>query len=260
MAIKIVIANNKGGIGKTSTSINLADIYTRSGYKVLVIDADPQGNTTSTFGAKTEDTYTMCDVLQEQCEPREAIQQTAFCDIIPNEIVTENLQLQLTSQIGGINCIKKIARKVDKDYDFIIIDTPPAGGLFMQAALTAGDYLIIPIFPSIYSMDGLANMAGVINKIIEETNENLKVLGILLCKYDGRTSTSKDVWEQLKSIAEMLGTESFDTKIGTDENINKAQGERASLFDKYKSSRGANDYVALAMEIIDKMNIDRKGN
>lgn len=254
MAEKIAIANAKGGIGKTSTSVNTADALIHAGYKVLMVDLDPQGNSTSMYKAVVEDETTMYDLLKKEATAKEAIQHTAFGDIIPNETKTQNLAGEIQNQLGGFNILKKALKEVEADYDFIIMDTPPAVGIFMTLALTAADYLIVPMFPNKFSVDAVVPMRNAIADVKDNTNEKLNVLGLLLCNYDGRKNSSKFTKENLNEIADVLNTKAFETVIGTDSAVENAQNEINSLFESYPKCRAVSDYLAYVKEIIDRIN------
>jgi chromosome partitioning protein len=259
MAIKISITNQKGGVGKTTTTINLADALKHFKYNVLVVDLDPQCNSTDTYGAKTEDEYTIYDVLDNKCKTEESIQHTPLGDVIPGDkLLADNLD-HFTSKMSRELLLKRKLSEVDDDYDFIIIDTPPTLGLYMVNALAASDGCVIPIQAERYSISGLNELFETVKKIKDAgVNEDLEVYGTLITKFDTRNSLDKDLRNGLPEIASQYGFRNFESYIRISQDIKKVQnmvfkeGEEVnrSLFSNYASSNAAADYVAFTKELL----------
>lgn len=246
----IAIANQKGGIGKTTTAINIADCLQHKGKKVLFLDLDPQCNSTGTYQAKIKDVATMCDVFAGNVEPKDAIQKTSMGDIIAGDPLLSNDEARYQSTMGGYNKAKNICKKVSKDYDYCIIDTPPNLGIYMINALNAANTVIIPIQADNYAIEGLTGVLRTIKDVQENANDALKIEGVLLTRYDARTNLDKETREQLPEICKTIGLPLFDIAIRTDQTIKEAQAAKMSLFDAAPKSKGAKDYELLVETLL----------
>ncbi len=253
MSYKIVIANQKGGVAKTTTAVNIADALMYMQYKVLLIDLDPQGNATSVFKGENEDGKegTVLDVILERKKIRECIRHTSFGDIVESNRELSNWDGQLISAPGGTKRIKKAIRDVDGEYDFIIMDTPPNLSASMRNALFAADGIIAPLQAKRFALDGLSDFLDTVEELKMDGNESLQILGILLTMYDQRNKQDREVKEALPSIGESLGIHIFKTVIRTCQDIENAIAESKSLFRTKGNSNGANDYADLVLEIMD---------
>ncbi len=256
MSIKIAIANQKGGVGKTTSAVNIADALRHLKYKVLFLDLDPQHNATNTYGAKIEDTASIVDVLKKDCEIKEAIQTVPLGDIITGDSLLAQEESYFNTQKAREHILKKILKDAEDDYDFIIMDTPPNLGIYMINALTAADGVIIPIKAEQYAIDGLSLLIDTINEVIDVLNEDLKIYGVALNVYDTRNSLDKDVMNVLPEVGAQKGFSVFKTPIRINQDVKKVQSLRGenvdrSLFDNYPSSNAAIDYVNLTKEILE---------
>jgi chromosome partitioning protein len=267
MAIKIAIANQKGGVGKTTTSINVADALKHFGFKVLFIDLDPQHNSTSTYGATIDGVNTIVDVLKKDCEIKEAIQHTQLGDIIAGDGILSQEEKYFDSQKARENLLKKQLKAVESEYDYVIMDTPPNLGIYMINALTAADGCVIPIKAEQYAVDGLGLLVDTINDVVEELNNNLKIYGVLLNVYDARNSLDKDINGILPEVGEKKGFKVFHTPIRISQDVKKVQSmsdvikedgsvikANRSLFENYSMSNAAIDYVNVTKEIMEVAN------
>lgn len=246
-----MIANQKGGVGKTSTALNLADALIHCNYDVLFVDLDPSCNSSSTYGTIREGENTIYDLMNGRCTSTEAIQKTAFGDIISGDTLLAEDEYKFLNKAGGYNIVKKALKEVDENYDFIIMDTPPNLGIFMVNALTAADGCIIPIKADAYSIDGMGMLIGTINDVMENSNPNLSIYGVLLTHYDKRANLDKQVWSQLPAIGEEMGLKIFKNPIGVCQDIKKAQSLKQSLFEYNSNCQGAIDYANLAKEVLE---------
>lgn len=246
----IAVANQKGGIGKTTTGLNTADALIHCNYHVLYIDCDAQCNSSSSYGAVIEDQETLSDLMTGVRTARECIQHTEFGDIIAGDSNLPGVEVSLMNKPGGFTKLKKAIKEIRDDYDFIIIDTPPNLGTMMLNALSAADGVIIPVKADKYSIDGLNLLLNTISDVKENTNENLEIYGVLLTSYDSRTSLGTSMWEQLPAIGKANGFHVFRHPIRTCQAIVDAQAEGTSLFEKAPSSNGAIDYAEMVHELL----------
>lgn len=253
MAIKIAIVNQKGGVGKTTTAINIADALKHCDYRVLFADLDPQSNSTSTYQANVEGEYTMYDVLDGKCEAAEAIQNTQFGDILVGDPALSELEFKLMQRPNGFMAVKKALKSIEDNYDFIIMDTPPNLGVFMGNALTAANGIIVPVLAEKYAVDGLNKLIETYNDVLESTNPELKIYGVLLTAYDSRTKLGKDTWKLLPEIGENYGFHVFRNPVRTCQNVRDAQSEQVSLFEQYGSCNAAIDYANVVKEILEEV-------
>lgn len=254
MATKIAITNAKGGVGKTTSSINIADALMYIGYKVLFIDLDPQANSTSIYKGTTiieEGEKTLYDVFEGASSISECIQHTDFGDILASDNRLAEKDAVYQTKIGGNKILKKALKEIDDDYDFIIMDTPPNIGAYMRNAIYSADGCICPVVPKKFAFDGLATLLNTIENIKEDGNDNLKVYGILLTVYDKRNAQDKALKNELPKIGESLGYNVFDTAIRTCQDVEKALVDCKSLFRTKGNSNGAVDYVSVVKELLE---------
>lgn len=255
MAIVITIANQKGGIGKTTTVINISDALNRIGYKVLTLDMDPQCNTTSQFDAKIDGEYTMHDILmdeKDEIDVKETIQHTKMGDIIPGDYLLANDQYKLMQNKAGHFCLKKkVVKKLENDYDFIVIDTPPTLGILMTCSLVSATGLIIPLQAEKYSLDGLSLLIDTVNDVIDNINPELEIYGTLITEYDQRNNSDKEMAKQLPVIASQLGMRNFRTPIRKCQEIRKASACKESLFDFAPKCNAVIDYTQMVKELLE---------
>lgn len=250
----LAIANQKGGIGKTTSAINIADAIRHKGHTVLFLDLDPQCNSTGTFKAQIDGVATMADVFSGDVEPTDAIQTTEMGDIIPGDPLLANDEAKYQSTMAGFNKVKNICKKVGANYEFCIIDTPPNLGIYMINALNAANGVIIPIQADNYAIEGLTGVIKTIKDVQENGNDNLKIEGVLLTKYDARMNLDKETRAQLPAICNSIGLPLFDIAIRTDQTIKDAQAAKVSLFDVAPKCKGAMDYDTLVDMLINEQN------
>lgn len=245
----IVIFNNKGGVGKTTACINISDALHTRNLRTLVVDMDPQANTTSTFNVTTDGKCTITDVLAKGSSHsiKEAIVSTSMGDIVPSDYELNGIE----DAIGGarLAVLKQKLQEVSEDYDFCIIDTPPNIGNFTLTALLSADEYILPICgDSDYAIDGIGNAFKSIADVLE-VNTSLKYDGLLMTSYDKR-KTKSDVrnWNLIVESGAQL--KPFSRPIRVDANIGEAQRKKISMQAQFHNSSASTDYRVIADEII----------
>ncbi|MBE6880020.1 MAG: ParA family protein [Ruminococcaceae bacterium] len=248
MAITIAITNQKGGVGKTTTCSAFCGGLTDCGHSVLAIDLDPQGNLSFSLGADAEDNYTMYDVFKGNCDIKEAIQCTPNCDVVAANILLSGCELELTG-VGREYILREALSKVEDDYDYIIIDTPPALSILTINAYTAADQLIIPMIAEILSLQGIAQLKETIFAVKKYYNKNLEIKGILLNKYNPRLILTKEVEELATMIAQQLDTKILDAKISTSVVLAEAPAHGVTIIDYAPRSKACAEYRKLISEI-----------
>lgn len=237
----IAVTNQKGGVGKTTTATALATGLNRKGKKTLIMDLDPQCNTTDTFRALIHDQATMYDVLVAGDPIEEAIQHTDIGDIVAGDPLLADAEQKLSQQ-GREYRLKEAMETLPEEYDFIIIDTPPNLGVLLTNALTAANSCIIPITPERFSFQGLDELDKTIARVRKYSNHELEIDGLLLVKSDLRRRLTKEAQKNLPAICESLDTKVFKTYIREAEAVRQAQERRTSLFNWAPDSTAAEDY------------------
>lgn len=243
----IAITNQKGGIGKTTSSTALSAILSSRGYKTLLIDADPQGNSSDTFRAEIEGVATLYDVMVEGTSSiEEAIQHTEIGDVLASDDLLEEADARLEKKgISGYtmlkNAIDHLQQNEENAYDYIIIDTPPAINHILRNVLVAADEVILPMKVGRYSFQGINKLVAGINDA-KTLNPNLKIAGVLRVEFDPRTHIGKDTSEALTQVSQALNTKVFDSYIRRDISVPEAQDERTTLLSYSKSCRAERDY------------------
>ncbi|MCX7951218.1 MAG: AAA family ATPase [Clostridiales bacterium] len=245
----ISIFNQKGGVGKTTTSINLSAYLASFGKKILSVDIDPQGNTTSGFGVDKESLeYSMYDVIMG-VEPNKAmVEVNENLYLLPSNVELAGAEIELTAKINRESKLKDALYKVKDDFDYIFIDCPPSLGLLSINALTASDSVIIPIQCEFYALEGVGQLMNTIQLVKKSLNNNLEIQGVVMSMFDGRTNLSIEVVEEAKKY--------FKGKVYTTivpRNVKLAEapshGVPIMLYDK--NSRGAEAYQELAKEFLE---------
>ena len=247
-----VVTNQKGGVGKTTTSTALASIFQSMGKRTLLIDADQQGNSSDTYRAQIEGHATLYDVLLEvdRIPLKDAVQKTEMGDIVASDPLLREGDVKLASDIDGVYRLSEAIEQLE-GYDYVVIDTAPALNHILYNCLIASDEVIIPVTADRYGLQGLAQLSEAVRKIQKRQNPKLKIAGLLLVKYNGRTLLSREVSQSLEKIAEDMGTKVFATKIRESTKTREAQAMRKSLIDYAGKSTTAEDYQDFVKELLE---------
>ena len=249
MAKITAIINQKGGVGKSTTSQSLAAGLSLKGFKVLLIDMDSQGNLSFSTGANKA-AVSILEVLKQEAPAADAIQGVGNLDIIPASISLAGADMQLT-EMGKEYRLREALEPIKKNYDYIIIDTPPALGILTINALTAADDIIIPAQADIYSIDAIGQLYNTVKAVQQYTNKNLSIKGILLTRYSDRTILSRDLSDMIQQTAEQLHTKLFKATIREAIGIKEAQANKKDIFAYSSNSKVAADYMQLVDEFLE---------
>ncbi len=245
----ITITNQKGGVGKTTTAAALLSSFAVRGASVLGIDLDPQGSLGFSLGLDIEKCTTVFDVFREKVDVNDAIHSTGLCDMLPSNILLSAAEQQFT-QPGREFMLKAAIARIKKHYDYIIIDTPPALNILTVNAYVATDSIIIPMAPEILSLLGVSQIKDTIESVRSYYNSNLKILGILLNRYDKRLNLNREVSELVEQISNQLGTQVFDVKIRSGVAVAEAPAHGASVITYAPFSNPALDFEKLCNTIV----------
>ena len=252
MGKAIAIFNQKGGVGKTTTNINLAACLALQGKKILILDIDPQGNTTSGVGVPKKGLeYTTYDVLiDDKLEPSKAIQHTGVdgLDIIPASVELAGAEIELVQLEGREKRLKKALEKIKKDYDYIFIDCPPSLGLLTINSLTAVDSVLIPIQCEFYALEGVSQLMSTISLVKKNLNPDLEIQGVILSMFDGRTNLSIQVVEEVKKY---FREKVYTTVIPRNVRLAEAPSYGLPIVEYDPKSTGAQAYREFAEEFLE---------
>ncbi|MEA5083835.1 MAG: ParA family protein [Lachnospiraceae bacterium] len=249
MSIIITLTNQKGGVGKTTTSSALVTGLSLNGYKVLGVDLDPQGNLGFCLGVDVENTTTIYEVFKGQASIEDAICKTEFGDIIPSNILLSGAELEF-NRSGREYLLKEYLEPLKQKYDFIVIDTPPALNILTVNAYVASDFLIVPMIPEILSLLGVTQLRETVETVKRFYNEKLVVMGLLLTKFNGRTNLAKEVSEMADQIAEQLDTKVFNSRIRAGVAVAEAPAHGESILLYAPRSKPTIDYVNFVEEVL----------
>lgn len=251
----IAIANQKGGVSKTTTTLAMANVLQKKGYKTLIVDTDIQGNTSGVYKAQMNETETLYDVIFE--EPRssgfESIQTTEAGDIIASDPLLIQAESKLSENQESICYLKEGLDRIRETgvYDFIIIDTNPYIGSMLYSSLIAADQVIVPMEADIFSLEGVDMFQETMASVKENYNPDLKMVGYLLTQFNPRVVLSREIREDLHAKTEELGTYLFDTTIRSSQKVKDAQASRKPLLEYAPKSTSAIDYIKFVEEYLE---------
>ncbi len=252
MAKTVSILNQKGGVGKTTTAVNLSAAIGAKGFRVLLADIDPQGNSTSGYGInKREIKKSSYELLTGEIKPYDAVLKTEFegVDLIPANMNLAGAELEIIDMHNRESLLKNAIMQVWEDYDYIFLDCPPSLGLITLNALTASDTFLVPIQCEYYALEGLSQLMSTVRKIKRLYNSYLDIEGVLLTMYDGRLNLTQQVVREVKKF---FPQKVYSTTIPRNVRLSEAPsyGQPIIYFDR--SSKGAAAYTALCEEFLSK--------
>lgn len=250
MGYVIALANQKGGVGKTTTSVNLGACLADAGKKVLLIDLDPQGNATSGLGIDKKDIdESVYDVLINDVDLKKVILHSSHqgLDIVPTTIALSGAEVELTNLMARETRLKDAFGDVKDECDYILIDCPPSLGLLTINAFTACDSILIPVQSEYYALEGLSQLLNTIKLVRKHFNSALKIEGVLLTMYDKRTNLGQQVNAEVKKY---FGDQVYETIIPRNVRLSEAPSHGQAIVDYDKRSTGAKVYQQLAKEVL----------
>lgn len=245
----ISIANQKGGVGKTTTSVTMSAMLAKKGKKVLLIDADPQGNATSGIGVERGQEVSVYEVLTTEMSMRDTIQETHVknLDICPSNINLAGAEVELVSMMSREHRLKEKINEIKDEYDYIIIDCPPSLGLITLNAFTASDSILVPIQCEYYALEGLGQLINTINLVKRHLNKDLVIEGALLTMYDMRTKLSNQVVNEVKNF---FNNNVYTTVIPRNIRLSEAPSYGIPITEYDARSKGAKAYEKFVKEFL----------
>ena len=254
----ISVANQKGGVGKTTTTINLSTMLAKKGKKVLLIDADPQGNATSGVGAEKEVEYSTYDILVSDVEMVQALEKTIIKNLLvcPSNINLAGAEVELVSMMSREQRLKEKLEEIKDKFDYILIDCPPSLGLITLNAFTASDSVLIPVQCEYYALEGLGQLLNTVNLVKKHLNKNLEVEGALLTMYEARTNLSNQV---VKEVKKYFGDKVYKTVIPRNVRLSEAPSYGMPITEYDPRSKGAKTYEKFTKEFLKINDAEKKG-
>ena len=249
MAKIIAVTNQKGGVGKTTSAVNISAGLALMGRKVLLVDIDPQGNSSSGFGVEAATNKSVYDVLMGNATVKEARVKTKWCDVLPTDNNLAGAEIELVATEGREYILKNALDKVRDEYDYIFIDCPPSLALLTLNALVACDTVLVPMKCEYYALEGLSQLTHTIRTVKRSMNRDIDFEGILLTMYDGRTNLTIQVAEEIKKF---FGPKVYKTVIPRNVRLSEAPSHGLPIFAYDRLSRGAESYGNVCKEIDEK--------
>jgi chromosome partitioning protein len=248
----LAIANQKGGVGKTTTAINLGAALALRGFKTLLIDLDPQANSTMSYLDIREVSRSLYDVLADEgCAVGDIMQATTVQNLsmVPSRIGLAKLEAKLVGEVDAHYRLKDRIEPARKTHDIILIDCPPALGLLTVNALVAATHLLIPIQSSYFALEGTDDLLETVEKVRGRANPGLEIIGVLITMHDRRTALARDIRGQIQRV---FGAKVFNTVITKSVRLEESPAYKESIFTFAPESSGASEYYSLSEEVIER--------
>jgi len=254
----IAVANQKGGVGKTTTTINLSACLALKDKKTLLIDLDPQGNATSGVRAKSEPEYNVYDLLIEDVDVKDVILQTEvnMLDLLPGNIALAGAEVEMVGMMAREHILKSALEPIKDEYDFILIDCPPSLGLLTLNALTAADSIIVPVQCEYFALEGLSQLMNTVGQVKKHLNRKLDIEGVVLTMFDVRTKLSNQVVSEVKKF---FKSKVYRTVIPRTVRLGEAPSFGLPIVSFAPISSGARAYKSLAEEVINDNKEENNG-
>lgn len=253
----IAVANQKGGVGKTTTTVNLSTILAQSGKKVLLIDADPQGNATSGLGAEKEVELSTYDILVNDTAIEDILQKTMIKNlkVCPSNMNLAGAEVELVSMMSREQRLKEKLEVVKEQFDYIFIDCPPSLGLVTLNAFTAANSVLIPVQCEYFALEGLGQLLNTVNLVKKHLNKEIQIEGALLTMYDIRTNLSNQV---VKEVKKYFNNKVYKTVIPRNVRLSEAPSYGMPITEYDPKSKGAKSYTKLAKEFLSINEAEKK--
>ncbi|MFQ5722998.1 MAG: ParA family protein [Terriglobia bacterium] len=257
MATVIAIANQKGGVGKTTTAINLAAAFAQRRKRTLLIDTDPQGNCSISFLNPSDIQESLFDVLSDHRLPLEALVRPTSApnlSLVPSRISLAKLEQILVGQFDAPFRLKDALTPIRSNFDFIVVDTPPALGILTVNALVAATHLLVPLQAAYFALEGTDDLLETLERIRARPNPDLQLLGVVVTMYDPRTNIARDSYKHIKSV---FGEKLLRTQISRSVRLEESPAYKESVLTFAPKSPGAQEYLKLSREVLERVEANR---
>ena len=257
MAIVIAVCNQKGGVGKTTTAINLAAALAQRNRRVLLLDTDPQANCTISYLNPADIQESLFDVLSDHRTPLESLVRptsTPNLSMVPSRISLAKLEQVLVGQFDAPFRLKDALAPIRSNFDCIVIDTPPALGILTVNALVAATHLLVPIQAAYFSLEGTDDLLETLERIRARPNPDLQLLGVVVTMYDPRTNLARDSFNQIKAV---FGDKVMKTQISRSVRMEESPAYKESILTFAPKSSGAQDFLKLSREVLERVEANR---